>query len=89
MESKIYEKYITEGKNVDDNKVARELQKQFGVKVKKVDVRKIATFTFAEGIDEKDFANFDLIDNIHAFLKKTYGSAATEHAWNKFVVEQL
>lgn len=86
---KIYEKYIKEGKNIDDNKVAKLLQKQFGVKVKKMDVRKIVTFTLAEGIDESDFANFKLIDDIHAFLKKTYGSSVTEHAWNKFVVEQL
>lgn len=86
---KIYEKYINEGKSIDDNRVAATLQKKFGVKVKKLDVRKIVTFTLAEGIDESDFANFDLIDNIHAFLKKTYGSASTEHAWNKFVVEQL
>jgi len=90
MENKIYEKYmLEEGKSIDDNKIARMLQKQFGVKVKKVDVRKIATFTLAEGIDENDFANFKLIDDIHAFLKKSYGSASTEHAWNKFVVEQL
>lgn len=86
---KIYERYINEGKNVDDKKVAAILQKQFGVKVKKIDARKIVTFTLVEGIDESDFANFELIDNIHAFLKKTYGQASTEHAWNKFVVEQL
>jgi len=89
MENKVYEKYITEGKNVDDNKVARTLQKQFGVKVKKIDVRKIVTFTLAEGIDESDFANFKLIDDIHAYLKKTYGSAITKHEYNRFYVEQL
>lgn len=83
---KLVDKYLKEGK---ENSIARMLEKKFGVKIKKVDVKRRITFTLAKGIDEDDFDNFGLIDNIHKTLKKTFKPATTEHDYNKFIVEEL
>ncbi len=83
----LVEKYLIEG--TKENQVAKTLQKKLGLKVKQVDVKRRITFTLAKGIDESDFDNFATIDEIHDFLKKTYKPATTEHAWDKFIVEEL
>lgn len=85
---KTYKKYLTEAKTVNDSNIARQLSKRFGVKVRKLDVKKKVVFHLAEGIDEGDFANFDLIDGINDFLEKTY-DGIVKHDFNKFTVEQL
>ncbi len=82
----LVDKYLIEGK---ENAVAKMIHKQFGVKVKKVDIKRRIVFTLAKGIDEGDFDSFKVIDDIHALLKKTFKPASTEHDFDKFIVEEL
>jgi hypothetical protein len=81
------EKYITEA--TADNTVAKMIQKEFGVKVKKINVKRKITFQLSEPLDERKFSNFDKIDGIHELLQKYYKGSTTEHDWDKFVVEEL
>lgn len=86
MNNKV-EKYITEG--TQENTVARMMQKQFGVKVKGVDVKRKIVFQLAKGIDENDFDKFDLIDDIISFLKKKFKGSTVKHDFDRIVVEEL
>ena len=80
------EKYITEA--TSENAVAKMIQKQFGVRVKKVEVKRKIVFTLTKGIEE-DFDNIDLIDDIHALLKKSFKGSITKHDYDRFIVEEL
>ena len=80
------EKYITEA--TSENTVAKMIQKQFGVKVKKVEVKRKIVFHLTKGIEE-DFDNIDLIDDIHALLKKAFRGSVTKHDYDRFIVEEL
>jgi len=80
------EKYITEA--TSENAVAKMIQKQFGVRVKKVEVKRKIIFTLTKGI-ESDFDNIDTIDDIHALLKKSFRGSVTKHDYDRFTVEEL
>ena len=83
----VVDKYISEA--TSENTVARMIQKNFGVKIKKVDVKRRIVFQLAKPIDENDFDSFDKIDGIHDLLKKAYRNSTTEHDYDRFIVEEL
>jgi len=85
----VYDKYLTEAKlDAIDRKVVATLEKKFGVKIKKMDVRKKVVIQLKDGIDENEFENFSLIDGINDFLEKAYGTGIVTHDFDKFMVEQ-
>ncbi len=86
MDKSLSEKYITEA--TSENAVAKMMLKK-GVRVKKVDVKRKITFHLAKGIDEKDFNNMDLIDDIHELLKKAFKGSTSKHDYDRFTVEEL
>lgn len=81
------EKYITEA--TSENAVAKMIQKQFDVKVKKVEVKRKIIFALGKHLDENDFEDMDKIDGIHKILKKSFKGSITKHDYDKFIVEEL
>jgi hypothetical protein len=74
---------------VATGRVANLLKSKFDAPVKKVEEKRKITFTLAKGIDEQEFENFDKIDNIIAFLEKTFKGSIVKHDYDKFTVEEL
>ena len=81
------EKYITEA--TSENAVAKMLLKDFGVKVKKVDVKRKIIFHLTKHLDENDFEDMNKIDDIHTLLKKAFKGSTTKHDYDRFIVEEL
>lgn len=54
----------------DETQVAKALEKVFGVKVQKVEVRREIEIRFRPMIDQEDFDNFDKIDAFEEFVEK-------------------
>ena len=86
---KLYEQYLDEAvRATNDKAIARTLEQKFGVKIKNLKVRKIVEFTLKDPLDEEDMSQWDTIDNITDFLKKTYGTSDVEIDWKNIKVEQ-
>ena len=81
------DKYITEA--TSENAVAKMIEKKFGIKIKKVEMKRMITFHLSKPIDENDWDNFDKIDGIHDLLKKSFKGSTTEHEYDKFIVKEL
>lgn len=54
----------------DETQIAKTLEKIFGVKVNKVEVRRKITIGFRPLIDQEDFDSFDKIDAFEDFVEK-------------------
>ena len=63
--------------------------KKLNISIKKVELKREIIFTLKNEIDEQDWNNFNLIDDIHKMLKKTYPKAIIKHDYNKFIVKEL
>ena len=69
----LYKRYLTEAVT-NDKALAKQLEKGFGVKIKKMKVRKIVEFELKDPLDEEEMSNWDTIDGITKFLEKKLGS---------------
>lgn len=63
--------------------------KKLNIPIKKVELKRKIVFTLKNGIDEQDWNNFNLIDDIDRMLKKLYPKAIIKHDYNRFIVEEL
>lgn len=63
--------------------------KKLNIPIKKVELKREIIFTLKSFIDEEDWGNFDLIDNIREMLKKMYPKAIIEHDYDRFIVKEL
>lgn len=67
----------------------RIFRNKFKINIKKTDIKKTIIFHLNEGINEMDFNNFRLIDNIISMLEKKYKGSIIKHDYNKFIVTEL
>lgn len=65
------------------------LKRKFDIEVKKVEIKKETTYHLKNGIDEQDWNNFNLIDDIIKMLEKIYPKAIIKHDYDRFIVEEL
>jgi len=63
--------------------------KKLSIPIKNVVVKREIVFTLKNGIDEQDWNNFNLIDDIHRMLKKIYTKALITHDYDQFIVKEL
>lgn len=86
IEDKLNEYLVKSGK---EKNISNSLEKNYDIKVKKIEVEKVTTFFLKDGIDENAIGNFGLIDDIYDMLKKFYPKALITHDYDQFIVKEL
>ena len=86
IEDKLNEYLVKGGK---EKGLSTVFKRKFNIDVKKVEVEKITTFTFKNGIDEQDWSNFNTIDEIHKMFKKIYPKGLITHDYDRFIIKEL
>ena len=86
IEDKLNEYLVKGGK---EKGLSTVFKRKFGVEVEKVEKVSTTTYFLKSGIDENDWNNFNLIDDIHKMLEKQYPNSLITHDYDKFIIKEL